>query len=209
MARKPGKYLQLSFKKPDERDAGGKALLTLTGYDGDTYDEIVTDVEVPFTWDGRTGAGGLSHIYNIVSLQNSIGTYSLTVNGTNVADINDGILAALGEGDLNAKLTFGVNGTAGNDLVIKRIVTTAIAEIDTPEGYIFEKTATKRIRDLDGSPMFYSTADEGYEVGICQQPPRESAFTINFRSIKLDANTKAFRVGLVDASDTQAVKSHH
>ena len=200
-----GKYLQLSFKKPDERDAGGNALLTLTGYDGDTYDEIVTDVEVPFTWDGRTGAGGLTHIYNIVSLQNSIGTYSLTVNGTNVADINDGILAALGEGDLNAKLTFGVGGSAGSDLVIKRVVTTAIAEIDTPEGYIFEKTATKRIRDLEGSPMFYSTADEGYEVGILQQLPANS-FTINLSLDKLDANTKAFRVGLVDASDTQAVK---
>lgn len=61
-------------------------------------------------------------------LQNSVGSYSLTVNGSDVANVSGGIISALGEGDLNAKLTFGVNGSAGNDLVIKRIVTTAIAE---------------------------------------------------------------------------------
>ena len=202
---KTDKALELSFKKPGERDADGKALLTVTGINGSNRTAIVSDAEVSFTWDGRTGSGGLVHIYNKVILQNSVGSYSLTVNGADVANVSGGIISALGEDDLNAKLTFGVNGSAGNDLVIKRIITTAIAEIDTPEGYIFEKTANKRIRDLEGSPMFYSTADESYEVGILQMLPANS-FTINLSLDKLDTNTKAFRVGLVDASDAQAVK---
>ena len=191
------KALELSFKKPGERAAEGKALLTVTAVDGTNRTAIVTDTEVPFTWEGISGAGGLTHTYNTVQLQKPVSDYSLTVNGTTVADISSGIITAFGEGDLLGKLCYGMNGSAESYIVIKKVETTAIPEIDTPEGYLFDKTGDRHIKELDGAPMFYSLADESYEVGILQTLPGNS-FTINLSLDKLGANTKAFRAGLVN-----------
>ena len=117
------KALELSFKKPGERAAGGKALLTVTAVDGTNRTAIVTDTEVPFTWEGISGAGGLTHTYNTVQIWNSVGSDSLTVNGTEIANVSAEIFKVFGEGDLSSVLSFGANGSAENELVIKRIET--------------------------------------------------------------------------------------
>lgn len=50
---KTDKALELSFKKPGERDADGKALLTVTGINGSNRTAIVSDAR-SFLHLGRT-----------------------------------------------------------------------------------------------------------------------------------------------------------
>lgn len=192
-----GNSVELAFKKP-AADSSDKASLTVTGVKDGARTAIVTDQEVSFVWTGISGDGNLTRTYNNVLLQKPVDTYELTVNGTAVAGVDAGIKAALGEEDVVSEMTLSVSGSAASELTVKRIVSTAIAEIDTPEGYVFEKSDTKRIKDLDGAPMFYTTADEAFEVGI-EQRLAANSFTVNLSLDKLGAQTKPFRLVLSNA----------
>lgn len=195
-----GAVVKFDFTKPGS-GAEKTALLSGTATLDQTTEVLCEDVEVPFTWEGISGGGGLTHTYNNIKFQKVIDTYVLTVNGeTPVFDVA-ALVSVIGSDDYNCKLTFGVTGSANNYIVIKPLVLEPIEEIDTPAGYVFTKDDNKGIKSLEGAPMFYTTADEMIEVGLPGSAPADS-FTVNLSFDKLAENTKSFRVIMTSTSDT-------
>ncbi len=195
-----GATVKFDFEKPGD-GAETTALLSGTATNGQNTKVLFEDASVPFTWEGISGNGNLVHTYNNIKFQKVIDTYVLTVNGEIPVYDAAELISVIGNGDYQCKLTFGVNGTADSDIVIKPLVLEPIEEIDTPAGYVFTKDENKGIKSLEGVPMFYTTADEMFEVGIPGSAWANS-FTVGVSFDKLAENTDAFRVIMTSTSDT-------
>lgn len=161
--------------------------------------EVISGVEVPFTWGGMNG--NWRH-YNTFTIAEAAGSYSVNLNGTAINDLSDAIgdfIAAHGD----AQIGFALKTESACRLAIKSIVSEPSEVLDSYPGYTVVMGDMTITENSDGYPVFYNNTDGQYLVSNTETKVSPDSFAVRLSLAKMDTTAYPFLVGL--ASPSQAM----